>query len=378
MSDSGLDGGFGPDPVAAARLSQCPDRDQREFETLREQIRRKAHELGFDECRFTTADPPARAAYLDQWLGMGRHGTMQWLAASAERRKQPCRVLLGARTVIVVAVSYGSREPDLPPMEAANPVGQVARYARATDYHRWMGERLRKLAAYVVSAGPPGTRALGYVDAGPVLERELAERAGVGFVGKHTNLISRRWGNWLLLGEVLTTCPLPPDPPERNRCGQCTRCLAACPTGAIVAPFELDARLCISYLTIELRGPIPEPLRAAIGNRIFGCDDCLAVCPWNRFAQEGKLMRQFARKDLGAPDLKELLMLDEGEFRRRFGGTPLARAKLRGLRRNVCVALGNVGDASCRPLLQAAAKDPDPLVAEHALWALRRLGERRV
>jgi epoxyqueuosine reductase len=218
---------------------------------------------------------------------------------------------------------------------------------------------------------------LWYVDTGPILERELAERSGIGFVGKHTNVISRQFGNWILLAEILTTLELEPDPPEKNRCGSCTRCLAACPTQAITAPFQLDARRCISYLTIELKGPIPEELRPAIGDRIFGCDDCLAVCPWNRFAQTGRLLRPHARPDLTEPALLELLQLDDAQFKRRFAGTPLLRSKRRGLLRNVCVALGNVGTAAVLPALARAAADPEPLIAEHARWAAAQINSRK-
>ncbi|MDW8380631.1 MAG: tRNA epoxyqueuosine(34) reductase QueG [Verrucomicrobiota bacterium] len=344
----------------------------------RERIRQQALALGFDECRFTTAEPPARADALRRWLEAGWHGEMHWLVRTAEKRADPQYVLPGGTTIIFVGTSYYTVDKRTPAVDPGVSTGQVARYARGKDYHAWMGQRLKELAGWVTSVGPPGTRCLWYVDTGPVLERELAERAGMGFVGKHTNLVSRSWGNWLLLGEILTTWPLPPDPPEHNRCGRCTRCLEACPTGAIVAPFQLDARRCISYLTIELRGPIPESLRPAIGNRIFGCDDCLAVCPWNRFAREGKIMRQYAQPDLQAPRLKELLQMNAAEFRSRFQNTPLARAKFSGFRRNVCVALGNVGDASCKALLAAVASDPDRMVAEHAQWALRRLEERGI
>jgi epoxyqueuosine reductase len=211
------------------------------------------------------------------------------------------------------------------------------------------------------------------VDTGPLLERDFAQRAGLGFVGKHTNVISRRFGNWILVGEIITTLELEPDAPERNHCGKCARCIAACPTNAITASFQLDARRCISYLTIELKGPIPIELRPAIGNRIFGCDDCLAVCPWNRFAHEGKLMKSHARPELAEPDLIELLQLDEAGFKSRFAGTPILRAKRRGLLRNVCVALGNIGDSSTLPHLQKAAKDSEPLIAEHARWAIEQI-----
>jgi epoxyqueuosine reductase len=209
-----------------------------------------------------------------------------------------------------------------------------------------------------------------------LLERDLAERAGLGFIGKHTNLISRQLGNWIYLAEILCTQALEPDAPEKNRCGSCTRCLAACPTQAITAPFQLDARRCISYLTIELKGSIPVEFRAAIRNRIFGCDDCLEACPWNRFAQEGRLMKNQLRSDLTTPDLIELLSLDEAAFRRRFTGTPILRTKRRGFLRNVCVALGNIGDASALPALTRAAADAEPLVAEHARWALAQVRAR--
>jgi len=209
-----------------------------------------------------------------------------------------------------------------------------------------------------------------------VLERDLAQRAGLGFIGKHTNLISRGLGNWIFLSEIITTLELEVDEPERNRCGTCTRCITACPTGAITAPFQLDARRCISYLTIELKGPIPVELRPAIGNRIYGCDDCLAVCPWNRFAREGQMMKAHARPDLATPDLLELLALDEAGFKRRFAGTAMARTRRRGLLRNVCVALGNAGDERALPALQKASQDAEPLIAEHARWAVGRIEAR--
>ena len=206
---------------------------------------------------------------------------------------------------------------------SAATTGIIARYARFADYHDVLGGRLKSLTEFVNQLGGPQTRSLWYVDTGPLLERDLAQRAGLGFVGKHTNVISRRLGNWIFLAEILTTLELAPDMPEKNHCGNCTRCLAACPTNAITAPFQLDARKCISYLTIELKGAIPVELRPAIGNRIFGCDDCLAVCPWNKFAREGRLMRPHARADLRQPDLLELLQLDEAGFKARFAGTPL-------------------------------------------------------
>jgi epoxyqueuosine reductase len=324
---------------------------------------------------------------------------MDYIERNAHKRLEPQAVLPGARSIITLAVSYaqiedqGSTQAPVPAVECSTfnvqrstlnvqppvtPVGIIARYARYKDYHDVLGAKLKALAEFVNQIGGPDTRSLWYVDTGPVLERDLAQRAGLGFIGKHTNVISRRLGNWIFLCEILTTLELEPDAPERNYCGSCTRCIVACPTGAIKAPFQLDARLCISYLTIELRGPIPVELRPAIGNRIFGCDDCLAVCPWNRFAREGQMMKAYARPDLTGPGLLQLLSLDDAGFKRAFAGTPVLRAKRRGLLRNVCVALGNVGDESALPALQKAALDQAPLIAEHARWAIDEIQKRVV
>ncbi len=353
---------------------------------MKASIRQRALALGFDDCRFTTAAAPASAEPFQRWLAGKRHGEMAWLERTAPKRVDPQKVLPGARSVIALAVSYSSESdrwqvtghqlalaPDSPHPAPATRHAAIARYARFDDYHDVLGKRLKDLAEYVDQIGGPETRSLWYVDTGPMLERDLAQRAGLGFIGKHTNVIGRRSGNWILLAEILTTLELEPDPPEKNHCGSCVRCLEACPTRAITAPFQLDARLCISYLTIELKGPIPVELRPAVGNRIFGCDDCLAVCPWNRFAREGKMMRAHARPELAAPDLVELLQLDEAGFRSRFAGTPVLRTKRRGLLRNVCVALGNVGNRSALPALEKAAADAEPLIAEHARWAMDRI-----
>ena len=285
------------------------------------------------------------------------------LERNAHKRVDPSQVLPGAKTIITLLTSY-----DRPGVST----GEIARYARFADYHDVMGERLKALAAYVDTL-VPNTRSLWYVDTGPLLERDLAQRAGIGFVGKHTNLISRKFGNWIFLSEIITTLEIEPDIPEKNRCGSCRRCIDACPTAAITAPFQLDARRCISYLTIELKGPIPEEFRPAIGNRIYGCDDCLAACPWNRFAREGALMRPHQRPDLDAPDLIALLGMDEPAFKQKFAGTPMLRAKRRGLLRNVCVALGNSGDKRALPALEKAAADPEPLIAEHAYWGIDQI-----
>jgi epoxyqueuosine reductase len=335
----------------------------------------RALQLGFDDCRFTTARPPDHAAQFQRWLQAGRHGQMDYLARNAHKRIDPAQVLAAANTIITLAASY------TPPSDGGGSsvmgvTGEIARYARFGDYHEVLGVRLKKLAAFVDSLGE-GTRSLWYVDTGPLLERDLAERAGLGFIGKHTNLISRKLGNWIFLAEIITTLELEVDAPEKNRCGSCRRCIDACPTAAITAPFQLDARRCISYLTIELKGAIPEALRPLIGNHIYGCDDCLAVCPWNRFARQGAMMRSHYRPDLAAPDLIELLSLDEAAFQQRFAGTPIRRVKRRGLLRNVCVALGNCGDQGALPALNQAAADAEPLVAEHARWAIAQIQSRR-
>lgn len=341
---------------------------------MKDAIRQRATELGFDDCRVTVADAPASAGRFQNWLAEKQHGEMSWLERSVEKRADPQKVLAGAKSVICLATSYeashNSRCEDTPGS------GVVARYAQFSDYHDVLAERLKTLTEFIKNVGGESTRSLWYVDTGPLLERDLAQRAGIGFVGKHTNVISRRLGNWIFLAEILTTLELEPDSPESNHCGKCTRCITACPTNAITAPFQLDARKCISYLTIELKGSIPVELRPAIGNRIFGCDECLAVCPWNKFAREGRLMQQYARSDLKQPDLIELLKLDAAGFKARFSGTPLLRSKRRGLLRNVCVALGNVGDASALLALEHAANDSEPLIAEHARWAMDQIEAR--
>jgi epoxyqueuosine reductase len=358
---------------------------------VKDAIRRQARELGFDDCRFAGAEAPLSGNQFQKWIAADRHGEMAWLERTAPKRIDPQQVLPGAQSIICLAINYGSgaesREPragnftqrdgaHCSSLVARSSTALIARYARHTDYHDVLGERLKQLAAFVDRMGGAATRSLWYVDTGPLIERDFAQRAGLGFIGKHTNLVSRKFGNWLLLAEIITTLELEPDAPEQNHCGKCARCLAACPTNAITAPFQLDARRCISYLTIELKGSIPVELRPAIGNRIFGCDDCLAVCPWNRFAREGNLMKTYARPELAEPDLLELLQLDESGFKSRFAGTPVLRTKRRGLLRNVCVALGNMGNASALPRLRKAAHDPEPLIAEHAHWAIAQIESR--
>jgi epoxyqueuosine reductase len=343
---------------------------------MKEIIRRQARDLGFEECRFTTAAAPATSAQFEKWIERGEHGQMGYLQRNADKRVDPQQVLAGAKSIICLASSYFAPGDDQPGSTSGDSaVGLVARYARYQDYHDVLGARLKQLTQFLGELDP-SSRSLWYVDTGPLLERDLAQRAGVGFVGKHTNVISRRLGNWIFLAEILTTLELPSDESETNRCGSCTRCLTACPTGAITAPFQLDARLCISYLTIELKGSIPLELRRSIGNRIYGCDDCLAVCPWNRFAKVGSLMQTAARPDLAAPDLLKLLALDDAGFKQMFSSTPILRTKRRGLLRNVCVALGNIGDRSAQPALEKAAVDHESLIVEHAKWAIEQIQSR--
>lgn len=356
---------------------------------MKEIVRQRAHELGFDDCRFTTANAPDHAAEFEKWIAQKRHGEMGYLERNAHKRVNPQEVLPGAKSVIALAASYHVQESQMTDDEWSRSSGQhnsirhssfvipqIARYARFKDYHDVLAERLKQLTQFLAESGGEGTRSLWYVDTGPLLERDLAQRAGLGFVGKHTNLISRKLGNWIFIAEIITTLQFEPDTPEKNRCGTCTRCITACPTAAITAPFQLDARRCISYLTIELKGAIPVEFRSAIGNRIYGCDDCLAACPWNKFAREGNLMKEHARTDLSTPDLLELLSLDDVGFKSRFAGTPILRTKRRGLLRNVCVALGNLGDETVLPFLQKAARDPEPLIAEHATWAIEQIESR--
>lgn len=345
---------------------------------MRERVRARAAELGFDACRVTDAGRPDHAEAFRRWVSEGRQGGMGYLERTLERRLNPELVLPGARSIVMLAISYhrtggGSTE--------AGRVGEgrrgvVARYARHRDYHDVLGPPVLALRRYIDGLGSGPVRSLEYIDTGPILERDMAQRAGVGFIGKHTNLISRSLGNWFFLAAILTTLPLEADPPMTNHCGTCARCLTACPTQAILEPFRLDARRCISYLTIEHRGAIPLELRPLMGARIFGCDDCLEVCPWNRFAREGRLMRDAVLTDLEAPQLESLLAMGDDAFRSRFRGTPFERSKRRGLLRNVSVALGNTGDRTSLAALEAAGRDADPLIAEHARWAMERIESR--
>lgn len=296
-------------------------------------------------------------------------GEMTWLEKNADRRTDPQLVLPGARTVVVVACNYApKREAKLSEEEY-----QIARYAWGEDYHEILTPKIRALEEVLSLHG--GVQR-SYVDTGPVLERDYAALAGLGWHGKSTMVISRELGAFFFLGALLTTLEITPDEPAVDRCGRCTRCIDVCPTAAITAPRQLDARRCVSYLTIELKGSIPTELRPLIGNRIYGCDDCAAVCPWNRFAKASSEARFAARGFVHTWRLRDFLALDDTAFRELFRGSPIKRIKRRGFLRNVCVALGNTGGASDVPALRTAAADPEPLIAEHAEWALKEISRR--
>jgi epoxyqueuosine reductase len=323
-----------------------------------------AAELGFDSCRVASAATPQHAEEFRSWLDDGAAGEMQWMERGAEKRCDPERVLPGVRSIVIVALNYWQGEHQ-PPRET----GRIARYAWGDDYHNLMLAKLEKLSAFLAELG--GSQKC-YVDTGPILERDHAAEAGIGWHGKSTMLIDAKLGTWFFLGEILTTLDLLPDPPQTDRCGSCTRCITACPTGAITEPHRLDARRCISYLTIELKGSIPLELRPLIGDRIYGCDDCLDACPWNRFAVVSHEARFAARPAVGMR-LRDYLDLDDAKFRELFRDSPIRRIKRRGFLRNVCVALGNVGNDQDLPALRRAAADPEPLIAEHAAWAIRQI-----
>lgn len=341
--------------------------------TLAENVKHIAAAIGFDDCRIAAATgPAAHEAVYQEWLAQGMHGEMAWLARDPHRRADPRIVLPGCRSVVVVALNYLSETPPPPPHEGAR--GRFARYAWGSDYHDLMDPMLRDVCAHLEDHG--GTQKL-YVDTGPVLERDWATAAGLGWNGKSTVQIHRRLGTWFFLGEILTTLELEPDPPAPAHCGTCTRCITACPTGAIFAPHRMDARRCISYLTIEHKGSIPEEFRRAMGDRIYGCDDCLDVCPWNRFARASRHAEFQAREAVHGWLLRDFLLLSDQEFRDLFAGSPVKRIKRPSFLRNVCVALGNTGTAEDLPALQAAAADPEPVIAEHAAWAISEITRRK-
>lgn len=328
-------------------------------------IKAKCLDLGFSSARIARVEDAAHARAYRDWLEQVHHGEMAYMERDPERRTNPASVLPGALSAVVVAMP-----------QPVGPPGPISRYARSEDYHNAIWERLNALLDFVMTLFPSAT-GRGCVDTAPILERDLAAACGLGWIGKNTCLITPGVGSFYFVGELLLDVELEPDPPIGQHCGSCRRCLDACPTGAFIGPYELDARRCISYLTIELKGPIPEDLRPLIGNLVFGCDICQDICPHNKWAPSPSPLQ--ARHDLDAPDLVEFLSLDDRGFRERFRGTPIMRAKRRGFLRNVCVALGNLGDDRAIPALERALSDPEPLVREHAAWALQRIrgGESR-
>jgi epoxyqueuosine reductase len=338
---------------------------------LRPLIRGRALALGFDAVGFAPAalGPEARDRLAD-FLAAGQHGDMGWLADRAEQRSDPRGLWPEARSVVALGLSYAPDEDPLAPLTQPDR-GAISVYARARDYHDVVKGMLKHLAQFIVARFGPAVKV--FVDTAPVMEKPLGALAGIGWQGKHTNLVSRRHGSWLFLGEIYTTLEIPPDQPHPDRCGTCSRCLAVCPTDAFPAAYRLDATRCISYLTIEHRGPIPLDLRPLMGNRIYGCDDCLAVCPWNRFAHATPHDKLRSRGDLTAPALRELAELDDAAFRARFAGSPIKRIGRNRFIRNVLMAIGNSGQPQLRATAAALAGDLDPVVAEAAAWACARL-----
>ena len=339
---------------------------------LRESLGQVAREAGFSALGVARADAAPKAAErLRQWLDAGAHGDMIWMEETAERRGSPAGLWPEVRSVISLGMSYA---PETDPLALAGQPdrGRISVYAQGADYHDVVKRALKKVAGWLAAEAGAGVKV--FVDTAPVMEKPLAEAAGLGWQGKHTNLVSRTDGSWLFLGAIYTTLEMEPDAPHAMRCGSCTACLAACPTNAFPAPFQLDARRCISYLTIEHKGPIPEEFRAAMGNRIYGCDDCLAVCPWNRFADAARANKAFLpRAELVAPSLADLLALDDAAFRKVFAGSPIKRIGRNRMVRNAAIAAGNSGRAELIPVLERLTTDEDEVVAEAAHWALAQL-----
>ncbi|MGH6787556.1 MAG: tRNA epoxyqueuosine(34) reductase QueG [Novosphingobium sp.] len=353
-----------------------------EIAGLKADLIAEAERLGFAACGVAAAgEDRLRAARLAEWLAEGSHGEMAWMAAREAHRRSPQGLWPEARSVIALGMSYAPASDPLA-LEGAPERGRISVYAQGKDYHDTVKKALKALARWLVAEAArrglgPETGSVGvkvFVDTAPVMEKPLGEAAGLGWQGKHTNLVSRTHGSWLFLGSIYTTLDLPADDPGEDRCGTCNACQTACPTDAFPAPYRLDARRCISYLTIEHAGPIPEEFRAAIGNRIYGCDDCLAVCPWNKFADAAAANKAFLpRAELAAPRLAELLALDDAGFRKLFAGSPIKRIGRDRFVRNCLIAAGNSGDRVLLPPIMALIDDPDPVVAEAADWALKAL-----
>ncbi len=334
-------------------------------------VNQALHE-GFIACRVCRPwDVPHVPERLNQFLAHGYHGQMGWMAERVHWRGNPAALWPEAKSVIMLAESYA---PDHDPMDILEHPdrGAISVYAQNRDYHDLVKKRLKRLARWLIEQKPCEVKV--FVDTAPVPEKALGQAAGLGWQGKHTNLVSRDWGNWAFLGSVFTTLELPVDAPEQDHCGSCRACLDVCPTDAFPAPYQLDARRCISYLTIEHNGPVDDELREKLGNRIYGCDDCLAVCPWNKFAVAASEIRYIAREELKSPRLCDLAGLDDVSFRQMFSGSPIKRIGWARFVRNVLYAIGNSGDASLRAVAQARCESEDNVVADAARWAAKRLG----
>ncbi len=348
--------------------------DAPESVSLESRIKAEALRLGFTSCAITHADAiPEAAGRLKAWLDAGCHGEMGWMEARAGERGSPRGLWSEVRSVIMLGMSYAPKNDPLALADHPS-LGRISVYAQGKDYHDVVKSALKALGHWL--AAQEGDALKVFVDTAPVMEKPLAAAAGLGWQGKHTNLVSRNEGSWLFLGAVYTTARLVPDSPGSDSCGSCDACQRACPTDAFPAPYRLDARRCVSYLTIEHKGPIPEELRPGIGNRIYGCDDCLAVCPWNKFAQVARANRAYLpRAELVAPALADLLALDDADFRAVFAGSPIKRIGRNRMVRNAAIAAGNSGDASFMRQLRILTDDADPVVAEAAHWAIGRIGQ---
>jgi epoxyqueuosine reductase len=343
-------------------------------QNLKKLVLAEARAAGFDTARVTTpaAAGPAVAERLTEFLREGRHGDMTWMATTADRRGHPNAMWPQARSIVMLGMSYA---PDSDPLAVLGEPdkGAISCYAQCSDYHDVVKSGLKRVAGALARESDADVKV--FVDTAPLMEKPLGQAAGLGWQGKHTNLVSREHGSWLFLGAIMTSAELEPDAPEADRCGSCQRCLDVCPTDAFPAPYQLDARRCIAYLTIEHKGHIPSEFRAAIGNRVFGCDDCLAVCPWNKFAEAAHHMKLKARDEVRSPPLADLLALDDVAFRKRFAGTPVKRTGRDRVVRNALIAAGNSGDRNLLPAVEGLLNDASPLVRAMAVWALQRLAD---
>ena len=343
------------------------------LEELQNALRAEASELGFAACGFAPAgEDPRRTARFEEWLADGRHGSMEWMESRKVQRASPQGLWPEAKSVIALGMSYA---PDVDPLalEGDDEKARISVYAQGRDYHDVVKKALKALARWLIAREPDSELKV-FVDTAPVMEKPLGEAAGIGWQGKHTNLVSREHGSWMFLGAIYSTIEFTPDEPHRDMCGSCRNCQDACPTNAFPAPYQLDARRCISYLTIEHKGPIPEEFRESLGNRIYGCDDCLAVCPWNKFADTAHRHIKLApREELAAPQLARFLEFDDAGFRQFFSGSPIKRVGRDRFVRNCLYAAGNSGNGALKAQVETLKADPDPAVAEAAAWAAGKL-----